>query len=69
MSQAVFGGELLVIDGSKFRAVNAHDQNFNAGRLQELLAHTDTRRLPTAQGNLVGYNAQIAADDVTNEMI
>jgi hypothetical protein len=119
--------------------VNARDQNFNAGKLQELLAHTDarlaeyfqqldradeadatpgaltktelaakiaalqerrdwhtellgqldaeqkqisitdrdTRRMPTAQGNVVGYNAQlavdakhklIAADDVTNEV-
>ena len=135
----LFGGELLAIDGSKFRAVNARDQNYNAGRLQELIAHTDarlaeyfqqleqadavnattttlsraeleqkiaaltekrdwhtellgqldaeekqismtdpdTRRMPTAQGNVVGYNAQfavdaqhklIAADDVTNEV-
>lgn len=135
---ALFGGELLAIDGSKFRAVNARDQNFNAAKLQELIAHTDarlaeyfklldttdaaepaipaldpkslqakiaalqdkrewhaellaqldaeqkqvsvtdpdTRRMPTAQGNVVGYNAQIAVDarhkliaasDVTND--
>jgi transposase len=135
----LFGGELLAIDGSKFRAVNARDQNFSAGKLQELIAHTDarlleyfklldqgdaaetavtavsqaelqqkiaalqekrdwhtellaelddeqkqisltdpdTRRMPTAQGNLVGYNAQlavdakhklIAADEVTSEV-
>lgn len=135
----LFGGELLAIDGSKFRAVNARDQNFNAGKLQELLAHTDarlaeyfqqldtadaneagpdaltktqlaakiaalqerrdwhgellaqldedqkqvsvtdpdTRRMPTAQGNVVGYNAQLAVDakhkliaaaDVTNDV-
>lgn len=134
----LFGGELLAIDGSKFRAVNARDQNFSAPKLQELLAHTDarlaeyfntldqadaaapdsppldvaalqakiaalqerrdwhaellsqldveekqisvtdadTRRMPVAQGNVVGYNAQlavdakhklIAADEVTNE--
>ena len=134
----LFGGELLAIDGSKFRAVNARDQNFSAAKLKELLAHTDarlaeyfqlldqsdagevttspltmaelqqkiaalqerrdwhaellgqldaeqkqvsvtdpdTRRMPVAQGNVVGYNAQvavdakhklIAADDVTNE--
>lgn len=133
----LFGGELLAIDGSKFRAVNGRDHNFNAGKLQELLAHTDariaeyfealatadateparddltraqleqklvvlqekrdwhaellgqldaeqkqisttdpdTRRMPTAQGNVVGYNAQLAVDakhkliaaaDVTN---
>ena len=135
----LFGGELLAIDGSKFRAVNARDKNLNAARLQELIAHTDarlaeylkaldsadaaeagssglskaqlaakiaalqekkdwhaellaqldegekqvsvtdpdTRRMRTAQGNVVGYNAQlavdakhklIAADDVTNEV-
>ena len=135
----LFGGELLAIDGSKFRAVNARDHNFNASKLQELLAHTDarlveyfaaldsadatepasdkltreqlaqkiaalqdkrdwhaelleqldaaqkqvsttdpdTRRMPTAQGNVVGYNAQLAVDakhkliaaaDVTNEV-
>ena len=136
---SLFGGELLAIDGSKFRAVNGRDHNFNAGKLQELLAHTDariaeyfealetadatepardqltraqleqkiatlqekrdwhaellaqldaeqkqisttdpdSRRMPTAQGNVVGFNAQIAvdakhkliaADDVTNEV-
>src|SRR6478736_6273385 len=135
----LFGGELLAIDGSKFRAVNARDQNFNASKLQDVLAHTDarlveyfaaldsadatepasdkltrealeqkiaalqekrdwhaelldqldaeqkqvsttdpdTRRMPTAQGNVVGYNAQLAVDakhkliaaaDVTNEV-
>jgi len=120
----LFGGELLAIDGSKFHAVNARDQNFNASKLQELLAHTDARlaeyfklldqrdaaepaaapldktqlqakiaalqdkrdwhaellaqldaeskqisatdpdarRMPTAQGNIVGYNAQLAVD-------
>lgn len=135
---ALFGGELLAIDGSKFAAVNARDQNFNADKLKELIARSDarlaeylqqldtadagepdratltqaelavkiaslrekqdwhkellgqldeaqkqisvtdpdTRKLPTAQGNVIGYNAQlavdakhklIAADDVTNE--
>lgn len=136
----LFGGELLAIDGSKFKAVNARDKNFNADKLKELIAHSDarlaeylqelegadeqesvsgalskaqlqeriaalaerkdwheellaqledeeekqisvtdpdTRRMPTAQGNQVGYNAQlavdaknklIAAEDVTNEV-
>jgi transposase/IS5 family transposase len=133
----LFGGELLAIDGSKFTAVNARDQNFNADKLKELIARADarlteylqqldsvdatepggvglsrtelaakiaalqdkqdwhkellgeldaeqkqisvtdpdTRKLPTAHGMIVGYNAQvavdakhklIAADDVTN---
>src|SRR5258706_8255491 len=39
----LFGGELLAIDGSKFTAVNARDQNFNAPKLQELIAHTEAR--------------------------
>lgn len=135
----LFGGELLAIDGSKFKAVNARDKNFNADKLKELIAHSDarlaeylkeldvadeqesgsgvlskaqlqekiaaltekkewheellaqldeedkqisvtdpdTRRMPTGQGNQVGYNAQlavdaknklIAANDVTNEV-
>ncbi|MDD5140505.1 MAG: transposase [Verrucomicrobiales bacterium] len=134
----LFGGELPAIDGSKFAAVNARDQNFNAGKLQELIDradarlagylqqldavdaagpggaalskselaakiaalqekqdwHTellggldeeqkqisvtdpDTRKMPTAHGMIVGYNAQVAVDakhkliaagDVTNE--
>ena len=133
----LFGGELLAIDGSKFGAVNARDQNFNAAKLQDLIARADarlaeylkamdtadasepsapalnkteleakiavlrekqdwhkelleqldaeqkqisvtdpdSRKLPTAQGMMVGYNAQVAVDakhkliaagDVTN---
>ena len=136
----LFGGQLLAVDGSKFGAVNARDQNFNAARLEELIGRADarlaeyleemdsadasepaaaalskaqlaakiaalrekqdwhkellaqlqdgeekqvsvtdpdTRKMPTAQGMMVGYNAQlavdakhklIAADDVTNEV-
>ena len=135
----LFGGELLAVDGSKFAAVNARDQNFNAARLQELIDRADerladylkeldtadvaepggaalskselakkiaalqerqdwhkellgeldaeqkqisvtdpdTRKMPTAHGTVVGYNAQmavdakhklIAAEDVTNEV-
>ena len=40
---ALFGGELLAIDGSKFAAVNARDQNFNADKLQDLIARADVR--------------------------
>ena len=134
----LFGGQWLAIDGSKFRAVNSRDHNFSAGKLRELIAHTDarlaeyfkalaaadvaepdaaaldpaalqqkiaalqekrdwhaellaewdeeqkqisvtdpdTRRMHTGNGNVVGYNAQlavdakhklIAADEVTND--
>jgi len=134
----LFGGQLLAVDGSKFAAVNARDQNFNADKLKDLIARADAhlaeylaqldsadaaepaiaslsktelaakiavlqerqdwhkellaeldaeqkqvsvtdpdaRKMPTAHGTVVGYNAQlavdakhklIAADDVTNE--
>jgi transposase len=133
----LFGGELLAIDGSKFGAVNARDQNFNPAKLKELIERADarlaeylqqldagdavqpgtaalskielaqkiaalqerqdwhqelleqldaeqkqisvtdpdTRKMPTAHGTIVGYNAQVAVDakhkliaagDVTN---
>jgi transposase len=39
----LFGGELLAIDGSKFVAVNARDQNFNAAKLQDLIDRADAR--------------------------
>src|ERR1017187_5729396 len=120
----LFGGQLLAIDGSKFGAVNARDQNFNAAKLQDLIGRADarlaeylqaldaadvaepvaatldkaqlagkiaalqekqdwhkellaqldaeqkqvsatdpdTRKMPTAQGMIVGYNAQLAVD-------
>jgi len=135
----LFGGELLAIDGSKFRAVNSRANNFSADKLKELIAHTDarlaeylktldeadaaepaaapldpaalqqkiaalqdkrdwheellaqldaeqkqisvtdpdTRRMHTSNGNVVGYNAQLAVDakhkliaaaDVTNDV-
>jgi transposase len=136
---ALFGGQLLAVDGSKFQAVNARDQNFNAAKLQDLIGRADarlaeylqaldsadaaepapgaldktqlaekiaalqeksewhaellaqldadqkqisvtdpdTRKMPTAHGMIVGYNAQMAVDaqhkliaaaDVTNEV-
>lgn len=39
----LFGGELLAVDGSKFQAVNARDQNFNAAKLQDLIDRADAR--------------------------
>jgi transposase len=39
----LFGGQLLAVDGSKFQAVNARDQNFNAAKLQDLIARADAR--------------------------
>lgn len=39
----LFGGQLLAIDGSKFRAVNSRDHNFSAAKLEELIANADAR--------------------------
>lgn len=39
----LFGGELIAIDGSKFKAVNAKDKNFNEKKLQELIAGIDVK--------------------------
>src|SRR5271169_4975010 len=39
----LFGGELLAVDGSKFGAVNARDQNFNAAKLEDLIKRADAR--------------------------
>jgi len=39
----LFGGELFGIDGSKFKAVNSRDNNFNEKKLRELIAHADAR--------------------------
>ncbi len=53
----LFGGELLAIDGSKFAAVNARDQNFNAAKLKDLIARADAR--------LAEYLAQLDRADTT----
>jgi transposase len=37
----LFGGELIAIDGSKFRAVNARDRSYTAPRLKKLLQDID----------------------------
>jgi transposase len=39
----LFGGELLAVDGSKFKAVNSRDQNFTQKRIAEWLAQADVR--------------------------
>lgn len=39
----LFGGELLGIDGSKFRAVNSKKHNFNEKKLNDLMSKIDRR--------------------------
>ena len=39
----LFGGELVAIDGSKFRAVNSKDRNISETKLKRLLAEIEAR--------------------------
>jgi len=39
----LFGGELLAVDGSKFRASNSKKKNFSAAKLKNLIRKTDER--------------------------
>lgn len=51
----LFGGELLAIDGSKFRAVNARDRSYSAARLEQLMQAIDA--------TLATYLQQLDAHD------
>src|SRR5882672_4240059 len=62
----LFGGELLAIDGSKFKAVNARDKNFNESRLRELLALADAR-LAEYLKELDGADANEAGSTTINK--
>lgn len=39
----LFGGELVAIDGSKFKAVNNKDRNFTRPKLQRLIGEVETK--------------------------
>ena len=51
----LFGGELVAIDGSKFRAVNSKRRNFSATKLHQTLAEIDAK--------IDGYLQQLDAAD------
>jgi transposase len=53
----LFGGELIAIDGTKMRAVNARDQNFNQAKLEELIGRAEAR--------LAEYLAQLDQSDAS----
>ena len=42
-ARALFGAELVAIDGSKCRAVHAKERNFTPDKLKRLLAQIDER--------------------------
>lgn len=54
----LFGGELVAIDGSKFRAVNGKARNFNAAKLQRLIKEIDAK----IEAYLKQLDSQDAAD-------
>jgi len=39
----LFGGELIAIDGSKFKAVNSKHRNFTKKKLKKALKHIDAK--------------------------
>ncbi len=39
----LFGGELVAVDGSKFRAVNSRHRNYNAQKLEKLIKAVDEK--------------------------
>ncbi len=51
----LFAGELVAIDGSKFKAVNARDRNFSARKLQSLTHEIEAK--------IERYLAELAAND------
>jgi transposase len=55
----LFAGELVAIDGSKFKAVNAKARNFTPDKLTKLLAQIDQR----IAGYLEDLDAQDSQDD------
>ena len=51
----LFGGELLAIDGSKFKALNSREANFNEQKLEQ--------RLGEIEAQIEGYVQQLEAND------
>jgi hypothetical protein len=56
----LFGGELVAIDGSKFRAVNAQGRNFTTAQLAKVIAQIDAR--------VAGYLKELEAADEQDEV-
>jgi hypothetical protein len=55
----LFGGELVAIDGSQFRAVNAKRRNFTKATLEKVIAQIDAR--------VAGYLKELEAADDQDE--
>ena len=59
----LFGGQLVAVDGSKFKAVNGRRRNFNEGRLRRAIKQLDEK----INGYLRSLDAADAADHDTDE--
>lgn len=57
----LFGGELVAIDGSKFRAVNSRKRNFNQERLSRLIQQIDEK--------VAAYLAEVERQDETEPAV
>lgn len=58
MKLGLYGKELVAIDGSKFRAVNSKDNNFNEEKLKALISRIDA--------NLEKYLGELDRNDVSD---
>ena len=61
----LFGGELVAIDGSKFKAVNNRTRNFTPKKLERVLAEIDAK----ISGYLTELDSQDVAEPATGEPI
>jgi hypothetical protein len=55
MGLGLYGKELIAIDGSKFKAVNANDRNFTDGKLADRIGRLDNK--------ITEYMAELSAND------
>jgi len=74
----LFGGELVAVDGSKFKAVNNKDRNFTQPKLQRLLGEIETKingylqqleqgdKADAAEHTAPSVAASLAASDPSN---
>jgi len=61
----LFGGELIAIDGCKFKAVNSRKRNFTAEKLEQALEHIDAKITDYLQALDTADAAAAARPDLT----
>lgn len=65
MGFGLYGKELIAVDGSKFKAWNAKDQNFTSGKLEERIRRIDAK----IEAYLAVLNEEDAADAEKSERL